>query len=198
MNNYTTVEADPRGAASFLRAWKAKLKEEERQKEEQREARQYRPDRYERDWFGRGTEEVQERLGRPSLWSNPSIVGKGFDYERLVGVNIGSNHPVIDDVHAYEGIVTSMKTLDTGARIYQNPDMILEKGKDYVDAFASNKFKDGVKTKDGFEMPLDQIRGFYLEIGVRDNLVLEQREALEKVQAYGEEKGVRVIIAEVA
>lgn len=194
MNNYTTVEADPRGAASFLRAWKAR-QQEERQKEEQRESRQYRPDRYEQDWFGRGTEEVQERLGRPSLWTNPSIVGKGWDYELLVGVNIGGNHSVIDDVHAYEGIVTSMKTMDTQAPIYQYPNMVFDKGKEYVDAY--DRFR-GVDTVDGFRLPFDQIRGFYLEIGVRDNLLPGQREELEKVQAYGEEKGVRVIIAEVA
>lgn len=191
----TTIEADPHGAASYLRAWKEQQKEKERQREEQQEARRYRPDHYERDWFGRGKEEIQERLGRPSLWSNPSIVGKGFDYEHLVGVNIGSNHPVIDDVHAYEGIVTSMKTMDTQADMYQYTGSVYNKGKEYVDEY--DRFK-GVDTIDGFQLPLDQIRGFYLEIGVRNDLLPRQREELERLQSYGGGKGVRVIIAEVA
>lgn len=197
MNNYTTVEADPQGAASFLRAWKEQQKEQQRQKEEQREARRYRPDLYERDWFGRGTEEVQERLGRPSLWTNPSVVGKGLDYEHLVGVNIGGNQPVIDDIHAHEGIVTSVKTMDTHAHMYQYPDEIFRRCREYVNEFESDKFKDGV-TKEGYELPRDQIRGFHLEIAIRDDLLPWQREELERSQAYGEEKGVRVIIAEVA
>lgn len=186
MNNYTTVEADPQGAASFLRALKQKAPE----------VTVYnRAEQHTGNWFKRGTEEVQERLGRPSLWTNPSIVGKGFDYETLAGVNIGGNQPVIDDIYVDDRIVTSMKTIDTQARMYQYPDEVYRRGKDCVNAFETFK---GVKTKDGYELPLDQVKGFYLEIAVRDDLLPWQREELERLQAYGEEKGVRVVIAEVA
>ncbi len=85
--------------------------------------------------------------------------------------------------------------MDTQAHTYQYPNEVFRKGKEYVDDY--DKFK-GVHTVDGFELPLDQIRGFYLEIGVRDNITPLQREELMKVQAYGEERGVRIIIAEVA
>lgn len=197
MNNYTTVEADPNGAASYLRVWKAHQKEAE-QKEQQEhdlEVLRYRLSQDSPDWFPRTKQEVQKKLGRPSLWTNPSVVGKGFDYESLAGVNIGSTHEVIDDVHAYEGIVTSMKTIDTHARIYQYPDEVYHRGKDCVDAFETFK---GVKTKDGYKLPLDQIKGFHLELGVRDDITQQQREELTRVQEYGIEKGVRVVIAEVA
>jgi len=187
MNSHTTVEADPRGAVSFLRALKQQAEVHP----------EYHPDQYESDWFTRGTEEVQERLGRPSLWSNLSPVGRGLDYEHLIGVNIGGTHPVIDDVHVSEKIVTSVKSMDTHDISYQNPDGILKKGKDYVDAFASDKFKKGVETKEGYKLPLDQIQGFHLEIAVRDNLLPIQKKALEELQKYGEKQGVRVIIVEV-
>lgn len=197
MNKETTVEADANGAASYLRNWKAQQKETE-QKEQQEhdlEIQRYHLSKDSPDWFPRTKQEVQKKLGRPSLWTNPSTVGKGWDYELLVGVNIGKTHPVIDDVHAYEGIVTSMRTIDTHAHIYQYPSEVYRRGKDCVDAFENLK---GVKTKDGYELPLDQIRGFHLEIGVPDDILPWQREELERVQAYGEEKRVRVIIAEVA
>lgn len=116
----------------------------------------------------------------------------------LVGVNIGSIHPVIDDVHVHDRIVTSMKTIDTHTKTYQFPHEIYRKGKEYIDEFESDKFKDGVNTKDGYKLPRDQIRKFHLEIGVPDDLLPWQREELERSQAYGEEKGVRVIIVEVA
>jgi len=182
MSNYTTVEADPGGAASFLRALK------------HRDETRFRPDQYETDWFTRPAGEVRESLGRDSLWDNSSPVGVGLDYERLVGVNIGGNHPVIDDVRAYEGIVTSMKVMDTHAFAYQNAKGIVYRASRYVDAFAGFT---GVKTVDGFKLPLDQIRGYHLEIAVRTDITQEQREAFANVQEYGRTKGIRVIIAEV-
>lgn len=181
--NYTTIEADPKGAASFLRALK------------QKDERKFSPSGYERDWFSRNSEEVQERLGRSSLWDNPSPVGIGLDYQILAGVNIGGNHPVIDDVRAYDGIVTSMKTMDTHAFSYSDAIGIFRRGREYVEAF--ERFS-GVKTSDGFELPLDQIKGFHLEIAVRSDLTSEQKGALLELQEYGQQKGVRVVIAEVA
>ncbi len=198
MNKKTTVEADPSGAASYLRAWKAQQEEAE-QKEQQEhdlEIQRYRLSKDSPDWFPRTKQEVEKKLGRPSLWTNPSITGKGLDYELLAGVNIGSTHPVIDDVHVFEGIVTSMKTMDTDARLYHNyPHNVFDKGKEYVDDFEDFK---GVHTKDGLVVPLDQIHSFHLEIGVRDTVSPEQRLELEKLQNYGSERGVRVVIAEVA
>lgn len=197
MNKETTVEADPNGAASYLRNWKAQQEAEQKeQQEHDLEILRYRLSKDSPDWFPRTKQEVQKKLGRPSLWTNPSITGKGWDYELLAGVNIGSTHPVIDDVHAFEGIVTSMKTMDTDAHLYHNyPHNVFDKGKEYVDDFEDFK---GVNTKDGFVLPLDQIRGFHLEIGVRDTISVEQREELLKVQEYGAERGIRVVIAEVA
>lgn len=183
MSNRTTIEADPRGAVSFLRALK------------QTGEREFKPDEYKMDWFSRTSNEVQERLGRSSLWDNPSPVGIGLDYERLAGVNIGGSHPVIDDVRAYDKIVTSMKIMNTHAFTYQDAQGITRTAKGYVDAF--ERFT-GVKTVDGFELPKDQIRGYHLEIAVRTDLTQVQREAFMQVQQYGQEKGVRVIIAEVA
>lgn len=108
MHRYTTVEADPKGAASFLRALK------------QKNERRFHPNEYQADWFTRTAQEVRDRLGRDSLWENKSPVGIGLDYERLVGANIGGNHPVVDDVRAYDGIVTSFKTMDTHSITYQS------------------------------------------------------------------------------
>lgn len=184
MGNCTTIEADPEGAVSFLRSLKDKG-ETEFHPNQQEEA----------DWLTRTAQEVQEKLERSSLWDNPSPIGIGLDYERLVGVNIGGTHRVIDDVRAYDGIVTSMKTMDTHALSYKDDKGILRTASGYVDAF--EEFS-GVKTSDGFELPLDQIKGFHLEIAVRTDMILEQREAFLKVQEYGQQKGVRVIIAEVA
>jgi hypothetical protein len=185
MNNSTTVEADPKGALSYLRA----LKQNEVVHLE------YHPDQYESDWFTRGTEEVQERLGRPSLWSNPSPVGVGRDYETLVNVNIGGNHQVIDDVSIREGVVTSMKTLDTDSFTYRTTNRIFNRGRDCVDAFETFR---GVERKDGLVIPREELKGFNLEIAVRDTVSDEQKLELRRVQEYGKLNGVRVIIVEVA
>lgn len=183
MSNLTTVEADPKGAASFLRALK------------QNKEVEYKPRRDdEPDWFSRGTQEVQAKLGRGSLWDNPSPVGIGWDYERLAGVNIGSTHPVIDDVVVGENIVTSMKTMNTHAYDYQEASGITHRACGYVDDF--KEFK-GVNTSQ-LKIPLDQIRGMNLEIAVRPDLTPVQREAFRAAQQYGQEKGIRVIICEVA
>jgi hypothetical protein len=183
MKNFTTVEADPKGAASFLRAIKANS------------SQQIEPQYHEGDWFVRGPEEIQERLGRSSLWSNPSPVGIGFDYERLAGVNIGGNHPVIDDIRFNEGIVTSMKTIDTDAITYKFRNGIFNRGRNCIDEFDSFE---RVKTADGLDIPRNELKGFHLEIAVRTTINDEQRDELLRVQAYGEEKGIKVIIAEVA
>jgi hypothetical protein len=74
-----------------------------------------------------------------------------------VGVNIGSNHPVIDDVSIHENIVTSMKTLDTDSFTYRSDNGILNRGKDCVDAFESFN---GVKTKEGLVIPREELKGF--------------------------------------
>lgn len=134
-------------------------------------------------------------MGRNSLWDNPSPVGRGWDYEALAGVNIGKTHPVVDDVRAYDGIVTSMKSMDTHLYDYKDSHGILRRANSFVDAFEGFT---GVKTVDGFELPLDQIRGYHLEIAVRTDMTQEQRQAFKSVQEYGQTKGIRVIIAEVA
>lgn len=182
ISHSTTIEADPRGAASFLRSLKRK------------DQSTFHPDKYKADWFERTQSEVEEKLGRSSLWDNPSPVGIGFDYEILAGVNIGGTQRVIDDVNVTEGIVTSMKTMDTHSYTYQSGDNIYSVGKRYVDAF--KKF-DGVNTKD-LTVPLNQIKGFHLEIAVRTDITQEQRTTLRNIQGYGQINGVRVIIAQVA
>lgn len=183
MSNFTTVEADPKGAASFLRALKQNKETEYKPRQED-----------EPDWFTREEREVQVKLGRNSLWDNPSPVGIGWDYEVLAGVNIGKTHPVIDDVVVSENIVTSMKTMNTHAYDYQEARGIMHRACGYVDDF--KEFK-GVDTSE-IQIPLDQIRGMHLEIAVRTDLTPVQREAFRATRQYGQEKDIRVIICEVA
>lgn len=155
---------------------------------------------YDTNWIQRGQAEVQNFLDRPSLWSNPSPVGRGWDYEALVGVNIGGTHPVIDDYYFSGGIATSMKTLDTNASsYYEDPKRILYVGKDYVDSFFSERFmKQGVQMHDGRHIPYNEVRGFNLEIAVPSSgLAFGRMDQLRQIQEYGDSKNVTVVIAEV-
>lgn len=123
--------------------------------------------------------EFREKLESKFGWSpkeTQSLLQSLLLAMSIVGVNIGGTHPVIDDVHVFEGIVTSIKTIDTSAHKYQFSDETYRKGKEYVDDFEDFK---GVHTKDGLVSP-------------------GQRLELEKLQDYGSERDVRVVIAEVA
>jgi hypothetical protein len=155
---------------------------------------------YRNNWFPVYSDEVHEHLGRGSLWSNPSI-GKGKEFEIIRGANLVINnpdHPVADDIRAYEGIATSMKTIDLYTPTYQNdPRNIYYVGVRYVDDFFSDKFKDGINTIEGYRLPREQIQGFHLEIAVPFGATRAQKEQIYRLQEYGWEKGVQVYIAEV-
>lgn len=102
---------------------------------------------------------------------------------------------IIDDYRADAGIVTSMKTIDTDAIAYRIRDGIYTRVREYVDKF---DLLVEVKSRDGTVFMRSEMKGFHLEIAVKNTLSLEQKEQLIRAQQYGLSKGVRVVVAQVA
>lgn len=178
----TTVESNPDAASVWLKKRTDVIYDRE--------------DAYYMNWFTIPSQEVQEYIGRKSLWSNPSVTRRGIDYENLRKVNLGANYPVVDDIRVYDKVATSMKTINLTDKTYQNPTNIKSLGIRYVDMF--DRFP-GVTYPDGYHIPREAFEHYHLEIGIPAGKRSDgQRDALFDIQEYGQQKGVRVIIVEVA
>ena len=193
-NNYlgkvTTVEADPEGAASFLRVLKA-LEQENI------------PDQKENNWINITKYEVRLALNRDSLWSEKDINSRGHDYEKIRLANLGSNCPVIDDIVVAAMTVTQMKTLDLTANMYQNIRATELQVSKYIDELdestrrpwewtdrksrRSYKFERGVNFQDR-----------YLEVAIPvEKSTKTQKEKLIELQEYATQKDITLVIVEI-
>lgn len=191
-NEGVTVRPSPEAAAEFVR----KLKE--KKLAEQKSGVVYEAGQGHGDtpnWFQVSRDEIQAKLGKDTIWDEPPVT-RGRSYEQLRAVNLGGNYKIVDDIHVYEKVATSMKTINTTDSTYwENPSAIESVGKGYVD-----KFEDfsGVTYPDGFHIAREEFEHFHLEIAVPyGKLSAGQLDALHRVQEYGREKDILVIIAEV-
>jgi len=167
MHKLTTVEADPEGAASFLRALKAQEKKESVDEDA--------------DWFHISSDEVQEKLGKGTIWDEPPI-HRGRAYEVLRRANIGGNYPIIDDVNSEAHTATSMKTLDLTTGPYQDLGLIESSVRGYMDHLGE------------YSSDVDR----YLEIGIPAGKANPgQRNKLRELQEVAGEQGIRLVIGEV-
>ncbi|GAM97082.1 hypothetical protein U91I_00704 [alpha proteobacterium U9-1i] len=102
----------------------------------QRMARQY------------ATEPLNVRVGRRSLWAEPSIERRGiaweaYDAERTGFERLPPSFPTIDQIHRESGTVISNKTLDLALRSYSRQDRngVYNRLAAYVDRLAA--FREG-------------------------------------------------------
>lgn len=77
-----------------------------------------------------------------SLWKVAPLK-RGFVYEKMLGGNLVKNYPVIDKF--VNGVATSIKTLDVGAKSYLKGNNVFNKLKDYIDKLSSFKGREWSK-----------------------------------------------------
>lgn len=191
MNNYTTVEADPRGAAAFLRA----LKEKERVKqsgtvyERREEAQSDRP-----DWFQTSRDEVVEKLGRETIWDmGPSQ--RGIAYEQLREAYPASNLHHIDDIKLEARTVTGMKSVELRDKTYQDVEGLDRRVRGCIDELSG--YPGGRWKEQPFYRGI-HFDDVYLEIGIPAGKATQaQIEKLIEMQDYAQTKDVTLIINEV-
>lgn len=132
------------------------------------------------NWFSIGRNEVQEKLGRGTIWDEPPIA-RGRSYEQLRGANIGGNYPIVDDINDYAA--TSMKTLDFTTAPYQNPNVLGSTVRGYIDSLS------------GFSGPQHK----YLELGIPAGRATPSHvDTLCELQTYAGGRGITLAIGEVA
>jgi hypothetical protein len=128
-------------------------------------------------------------LGRAggSLWNvEGGWLARGFIYEEMLGGNLVKNYPVIDKF--VQGVATSIKTLDLGAKTYQNAGKVLSVLKGYInklEAFEGANFAK-VNTTNG------AITEKILEVGIPKGASAAQIEAIQSAVKYGAENGIKV------
>ena len=98
------------------------------------------------------------------------------------------NFPVIDAFH--NGVATSIKTLDLGAKSYQKNNAVFNKLMGYIDKLASFK-----KATWGDDMVKESmIRKRVLEVGIPRGATSSQVKQMNNAIKYGESRGVKVNI----
>lgn len=187
----TTVQADPDAAARFLRRAKEKQNAELRsgvvyEAKEQTEERPH--------WFHTSREEVQEKLGRESLWSaGPSPRGK--DYEKLRGAHPASTLRHVDDLKFEEGSVTGMKSIELRDTTYQDIGGLDRRVKECIDELEGYP---GGQWENRYFYRGIHFDDVYLEIGIPEGQATpSQVEKLLEMQEYAQTKGVTLVINEV-
>jgi contact-dependent growth inhibition (CDI) system restriction endonuclease-like protein len=125
------------------------------------------------------------------VWDLGPATRGNIIHERL-GNNTPPGFPTIDKIDA-EGIVTSIKSLDLGAKSYQNPATITRVVQGYIDKvadFTGDRWAN-------FEITPSQIKGRALVLAVPPGKTAPQQEALNALIEYGLSKGVNVHIEEI-
>lgn len=145
-------------------------------------------------WFAVSKTELQETIGRITLWDEPPVI-RGRLYEQVRHANLASNCPHIDDIRLEAQTVTSMKTLDITSSNYQDVNQLRLVITAYIDVLSrcENIEWNGQKYQRGVEF-FDR----YLEIGIpAAKATVDQLEMLAKLQEYALTKGVILAIGEI-
>ena len=192
MGNFTTVEADPRGAAALLRALKEKKKAKQRGGtvyEHREDAQSERP-----GWFQTSRDEVEEKLGRETIWDlGPSPRGKV--YELLRNAYPANNLKYVDDIKLEARTVTGMKTIELRAPTYQDVDGLDRRVRECIDELSG--YQGGRWKGKRFDRGKD-FDDVCLEIGIPTDVATQaQIEKLLEMQDYAQTKDVTFAINEV-
>ncbi|MDO8571944.1 MAG: hypothetical protein Q7R79_04665 [bacterium] len=193
MSNFTTVEADPEGAAAYLRALKQKSVVDERREEAQTE----RP-----NWIQVSHDEVRNAAAKDSIWHQP-MKPQGLDFEKVRNVNLGSNCPHIDDIVVDAGTVTQHKSMELTLPSYQNirtMQSAVERYIDHLDERTKGVWYWTDRDK-GIEYRFERGANFqdrYLELGIPAGQATQaQVDKLLELQEYAQSKDVTMVIVEV-
>lgn len=192
MSNFTTVEADSKGAAAYLRALKEKRKAKQgggvvyERREDAQSGRS--------GWFQTDRDEVKEKLGRETIWDiGPSPRGKV--YELLRDAYPASNLKHVDDIKLEARTVTGMKTIELRAPTYQDIDGLDRRVRGCIDELSG--YPGGIWEKQPFTRG-DDFDDVYLELGIPvDSATQAQIEKLFEMQEYAQTKNVTLVINEV-
>ena len=124
-------------------------------------------------------------IKKSRIWSLP-IFKRGRLLEKLFGGNLAHNFPIID--RWANGIATSIKSLDLGAKSYQNVGRLTSRVRGYINKVA--KFNG--KSWGEREILASQIKGRALIVAIPHTGTPAQQAALAELLKYGREVGVDV------
>jgi len=186
MVGLTTVEADPQGAASFLRALKRRSDVVYEHREEATSEQL--------GWFQTSRDEVEEKLGRETIWDmGPSPRGEA--YEKLRDAYPASNLRHVDDIKLEARTVTGMKTIDLRDPTYQDTMGLDRRVRDCVDELIG--YPGGRWNKQPFYRGI-HFDDVYLEIGIPAGVATQaQTDKLLELQEYAQARDVTLVINEV-
>ena len=152
-------------------------------------------------------EQVERILGRKSLWKDDSgqpiepkgKEGRGVDYEKLKGANIGGTFETIDDYDPNTRTATSYKSIDLNAETYKDhPSRSNDIIKGYIDDLSN--FQDTTSTQNGrrVEVLRDDIDRYNLSLAIPAGTYSgENLTMLKESSRYAVSKGVNLIVEEV-
>ena len=142
--------------------------------------------------------EVAAITGQASIWG-AGPTQRGRLYEDVKGANIGGNFPTIDDFDEDTGVATSYKTIDLTAESYQSPSALTGRLHDCIDPLSEFEGKTWHLDGEAIEVEGDSVEEKILAIGVPPGVCTkEQAQALTEAKEYASQKGVKLIIEEVA
>ncbi|MFK8298993.1 hypothetical protein ACI76O_11770 [Capnocytophaga cynodegmi] len=125
-----------------------------------------------------------------SLWKVAPL-DRGFVYEKMLNLKgkfNTPNFPVIDAF--YQGVATSVKTVDLTAKSYLKGKAVFNTLKGYIDKLAN--FKGATWGKDIVEERF--IKSKILEIGIPRGVTSEQIKQINQAIQYGKSQGIQVNI----
>ena len=119
-----------------------------------------------------------------------SAFQRGVAIENMLGRNLVQNFPVID--RWANGIATSIKSIDLGAKSYQNISTLTLTVRGYIDTLAKGQGQP--KALGGVQILSDQIQGRVLELAIPTGATQTQMAALQRLQQYAGTVGVTLKI----
>lgn len=127
-----------------------------------------------------------------SVWKlNPFI--RGMEIENILGRSpqLTQNYPVIDKF--YNGVATSIKSIDLAAKTYQNIPRLINTVQGYANKLANwNGAKWG-----GYSIESDQILSRVLQLAIPNNSPIIQYQTLQQMQQILMDKGIELIITSI-
>jgi hypothetical protein len=113
---------------------------------------------------------------------------RGEAIEAQLGKKLPSNHPVIDKCE--NGVATSVKSMDLGSRMYQDPGKFARIGRGYIDKVAD--FQGARWARVNIEP--ENMTARVLDLAVPPGATEAQQAALQGLIEYGAQNGVKVRI----
>lgn len=104
----------------------------------------------------------------------------------MLGGNLVKNYPVIDKF--VNGVATSIKTLDVGAKSYLKGNNVFNKLKDYIDKLSSFKGREWSK----IIIEEKDIKKKILEVGIPKGATKEQIKQINQAIKYAEQQGIKM------